>query len=189
MSNDMTSSNFEMITDHIIRFHHQRTRQYIHIASVLMSEIKSDRQAMSLAGLDWKLHTFITEIRAHLDHEEVVLFPACVGLDLEKGMCRSYVDPMSLMQIIHTLSEGHSRTFEALSELIYLSHTLDFARSPAVGTLESIFQDLREDLGEHGRLEEEVLLPAILHFQMHQPKENLAKSSGSFVVSREMVRL
>jgi iron-sulfur cluster repair protein YtfE (RIC family) len=163
--NDWTSASIEELIAHIVLVHHALARRLLQEASVLMGQLVIDPDVNRFDCLDWRFHTFASEMRSHLDQEELLLFPACIVLDHEQRNRVALVDPAAITRAIHALSTGHADARQDLAALMARSH--DLVRGPVevVVNLQKILSDLHQDLQEHSRMEEEILLPAVLFLQ------------------------
>ena len=151
---------------------------------MLMDHLKSIPSAIQMDGMGWRLHTFATEMRTHLDQEEVVMFPTCIDLEKQGSGKALPPDPLAVMRAIHAFTSGHGSAIESLADLITLSGALTGDGSHAVASLQTILQELDQDLREHGRLEEQFLLPAVLLLQEQSLKHSSAKTSRHSSMSR-----
>jgi len=162
---DWSAASIEELIAHITQVHHRNSRTWLSEACSLLDQHLSTMTTPHLADMRWKLDLFSADMRMHLDQEESVLFPACIALDKETQTRAHTVDDASIIRDIHGMSDGHASARARLAELISLSWARGNGSQAAIGAVPDLLEKLAVDLVEHERLEEEILLPAVL-FQL-----------------------
>ncbi len=120
---------------------------------------------------------FERDMLAHLHNEEAVLFPACLALDRASHPGETPGGDIDVSHAIREMSTGHGTVHENIARLLGLARNEpgEDERLEAMAFRQSLI-DLEEDLVEHGRLEEEILLPATM-FQQELSQSRPAPST------------
>ena len=162
---------------HITREHHHRSRVWLDDAFCVLTQGNLAAANAHLEEMIWKFRIFSSDMRMHFDQEEGGLFPACIALDQEMQTKAHIVNDASILRDIHIMSAGHISARETLAELMALSRAIGLISRDSGLSLPHILGQLDLDLIEHERLEDEILLPAVL-FQLDLSKS--MHTSGPF---------
>jgi iron-sulfur cluster repair protein YtfE (RIC family) len=166
LSPDWTSASIPELIEQIVTVHHARTRRLMRRTAALVRQIRIFPASPRTRAFALTFVRFESDVIAHLDHEEAALFPACLALDRSMhpgGMCGINVDVSSA---IHVMSAGHDAVRQNITHLLDLAQKLPKRdKQRTVSAIRRTLIELDVDLIEHGRLEEEILLPAVMFQQ------------------------
>jgi regulator of cell morphogenesis and NO signaling len=159
------------LIQHIVRVHHHRVRQELPGLAEMASKVavkrsERDPELVKVAELVEELRS---EMYAHIEKEEQVLFPFISQMDQESivsyppaHVCfRSVAHPIFMMEQEHE-SAGH-----IVRELIRVTNHFE-PPSWACATHTALFSGLREfeaDLNQHLHLENDVLFPRAIQLE------------------------
>ncbi|WP_372884401.1 hemerythrin domain-containing protein [Shimia sp.] len=133
------------------RYHARHRQQLPHLVKLaaMIEDIHAGDAGLP-AGLSLLLQRMGQEMEMHMRKEEMILFPA-----IRRGGMPGIEHPIAVMRADH---EGHADDLSAIRSL-----TRDFTLPEgACSSWQTLYRDLAEfteDLGEHMRLENEVLFP------------------------------
>jgi regulator of cell morphogenesis and NO signaling len=161
---DWTDASIPELIEHIVAGHHRSLREQLTRAATLL------RQATVFPATDQSLEfarryvAFAHQMLGHLDHEERVLFPACIALD--HAFHHHGAKAVDASEAAHVMALGHGSAAGELDELARLARSLPDGNKPVTVTaLREAIAAMSADLIEHSRVEEEILLPAVLFEQ------------------------
>jgi regulator of cell morphogenesis and NO signaling len=159
------------LIQHIVRVHHHGVRQVLPALAQMASKValkrsELDPELVRVAGL---VEVLRSELYAHIEKEEQVLFPFISQMDQESIVAyppahacfRSVVHPIFMME------QEHESADHIMRELIRITNHFD-APSWACATHTALFSGLRkfeEDLKQHVHLENDVLFPRALQLE------------------------
>ena len=159
------------LIQHIVRVYHRRVRQDLPALAEMASKVAAtqrdrDPALVKVAELVEELRS---EMHAHIEKEEQVLFPFISQMDQESiisyppahACFRSVAHPIFMMEQEHE-SAGH-----IMSELVCLTNHFE-APSWACATHIALFSGLSEfeaDLKQHVHLENDVLFPRAIQLE------------------------
>ena len=159
------------LIQHIVRVHHHCVRQELPALAEMALKVaakRSDRdpELVTIAELVEELRS---EMYAHIEKEEQVLFPFISQMDQESivsyppahACFRSVAHPIFMMEQEHE-TNGH-----IMSELVRLTNHFE-TPSGACATHIALFSGLREfeaDLKQHVHLENDVLFPRAIQLE------------------------
>jgi len=151
------------LIQHIVRVHHHGVRQVLPALAQMASKValkrsELDPELVRVAGLVEELRS---ELYAHIEKEEQVLFPFISQMDQESIVAyppahacfRSVVHPIFMME------QEHESADHIMRELIRITNHFE-APAWACATHTALFSGLREfeaDLKQHVHLENDVL--------------------------------
>lgn len=164
-STTLPQGSIAALVDHVISRHHDYLREAFPRLEALSAEVVKAHggQDPRLAQLDQSLRAFAQETSQHLDKEERILFPACVGLGAGR---RPSMPPTVRMPISRMLQE-HEGHLDELRRLAVLTDGFA-ARGDFGSSHEALVKGLREldaDLRLHIRTENETLFPWALRLE------------------------
>lgn len=153
------------LVDHVVDRHHAYLREAFPRLQSLAAELARDHGAKEprLMQLDQALRGFADETLQHLDKEERILFPLCVGL--ERGIRPSM--PPSVRMPIQRMLQEHEGHIAELERLSFLTDQYS-ARGDFGEKHEALVRSLREleaDLRLHIQTENDVLFPWALRLE------------------------
>jgi iron-sulfur cluster repair protein YtfE (RIC family) len=162
---DWTSASIPELIAHLVRVHHAHARDTLRRAEVLVRQASVFPATAEAKEMARRYRAFAQDFLSHLDHEESELFPLC--LSLERALHHpDEAEKIDVGVAIHAMSLGHGDAAEALAVMLGLARSLPHGNKPRiVAELRAMFEDLAVDLVEHSRLEEEILLPAVIFAQ------------------------
>lgn len=152
---DFTNATPKELIDHILVRYHERHRQQLPVLIELASKVE-DRHADHPdvpRGLGQYLRQMLRELDNHMMKEEQILFPM-----IASGAGAMARGPISVMQAEH---DEHQESLQVLTALSHQMKAPDDACSSWQGLYAGI-AELKADLLEHIRLENEVLFPRVI---------------------------
>lgn len=162
---DMSSAELsELITD-IIEGHHRPLRNELRRIGILI-EHWGRREANPLrTGLVQRYQEFSDHLLAHLDHEESVVFPQCVAIDLASRRPRRGARmPGEVTSAIRAMNLGHDDTERSLQQIRNLLDDITRSHPDAdVAIIRIGLAEMAADLAVHASKESEYLVPAAIY--------------------------
>jgi len=171
MAVDPATLSLARLIQHIVRVHHQYVRQELPRLAEMASTVaakRSDRapELARVAELIEKLHS---DMYAHIQKEEQILFPFIARMDRESTVAyppahacfRSVAHPIVMME------QEHESANHILAELVRLTSHFE-PPSWACPSHIALFSGLREfatDLQQHVHLENDVLFPRAIQLE------------------------
>ena len=159
------------LIQHIVRIHHHCVRQELPRLAEMASKVATTRgdRAPELAKVAELIEQLRSEMYAHIQKEEQVLFPFISQMDQESIIAyppahacfRSVSHPISMME------QDHESADHIVAELIRLTNHFE-PPSWACATHVALFAGLRDfeaDLRHHVQLENDVLFPRALQLE------------------------
>ena len=171
MALDPAALSLARLIKHIVRVHHHCVRQELPRLAEMASKVASKRgdrapELAKIAELIEKLHS---EMYAHIQKEEQVLFPFISQMDQESIVAyppshacfRSVTHPIFMMEQEHE-SAGH--IVAQLTQLTNHFEPLSWACATHIA-LYSGLRDFEADLRQHVHLENDVLFPRAIQLE------------------------
>ena len=171
MALDPATISLARLVQHIVRIHHHCVRQELPRLAEMASKVAGERgdrapELAKVAELIEKLHS---EMYAHIQKEEQVLFPFISQMDQESIVAyppshacfRSVAHPIFMMEQEHEVAD------HIVAELIRLTNHFE-PPSWACATHIALFSGLRvfeADLKQHVHLENDVLFPRAIQLE------------------------
>ena len=161
---DPAAMSLSRLVQHIVRTHHQRVRQELPRIAQMAQKVAAKYAAREstlhkVAGLVEDLHT---DLLAHFEKEEQVLFPFIAQMDQQAIL--ACLPPHSFRSVAHpvfVMAQEHESPQRILDEIEQLTN--GFRPAPdACGTRIAFLGALRafkSDLRQHVSLEDNVLFP------------------------------
>lgn len=147
------------LVDHVVSQHHEYLREAFPRLEALSAEValKHGAKEPRFQQLDRTLRAFAAETLQHLDKEERILFPICIGLEAGR---RPAMPPSVRMPIQRMLQEheGHLAELAQLGTLTK-NYSVEGDFGEAHQKLIEGLRELEEDLRLHIETENDVLFP------------------------------
>lgn len=154
--------SLKQMVDHVLKEHHEPTRQWIEQAKVLLREAAKENLDNTLINkLGMAFQSLAMTMHMHMEKEEEVLFPMFSriedGLNTQKH-CGGIENPIRVMENEHKELDLHfERIHRITNEFQVTSETTQVIRD-----LYEILQSLEADLKTHSEKEECELFPAAI---------------------------
>jgi regulator of cell morphogenesis and NO signaling len=171
VASDPATLSLGRLVQHIVRIHHHCVRQELPRLAEMASKVaamRGDRapELAKVAELIEKLHS---EIYAHIQKEEQVLFPFISQMDQESIVAYPPAHPCfrSVAHPIFMMEQEHESTDHIVAELIYQTNHFEPPSSACAAHI-ALFAGLREfeiDLRQHVHLENDVLFPRAIQLE------------------------
>lgn len=170
-TSDPASLSLGRLIQHIVRVHHLQVRQVLPALAEMASKVaakKIDRapELVRVAELVEKLRC---EMYAHIEKEELVLFPYISQMDQESAAAypTAHISFRSVTHPIFVMEQEHESADHVMSELIHVTNHFE---SPAwaCATHIALYSGLREyeaDFRQHVHLENDVLFPRAIQLE------------------------
>jgi len=159
------------LVQHIVRVHHHCVRQELPRLAEMASRVAAKRgdrapELQRVAELINRLHG---EMYAHIQKEELILFPFISQMDQESIVAypASHACFRSVAHPIFMMEQEHESASHIVAELVRLTNHFEPA-SWACATHIALFSGLREfeaDLRQHVHLENDVLFPRAIELE------------------------
>jgi regulator of cell morphogenesis and NO signaling len=158
------------LIQHIVRVHHHGVRQVLPALAEMASKVAAKRSELDpeLVTIAEVVEALRSEMYAHIEKEEQVLFPFISQMDEESIVAypphacfRSVAHPIFMME------QEHESADHIMRELIRITSHFE-APSWACATHIALFSGLREfevDLKQHVHLENDVLFPRAIQLE------------------------
>lgn len=170
---DFDNWNLVQLIDHIVHRHHSYVEESIKILLQYANKVAKVhgphyKELLEIRNL---VHSVANELTAHMQKEEVVLFPYVKALYLAKSEGRrfpsaqfgSVQNPIQMMQNEH---ESAGDIFKTIAQL-----TCNFiAPKDSCTTFRALYsklQEFEEDLHQHIHLENNILFPKAIQLEQH----------------------
>jgi regulator of cell morphogenesis and NO signaling len=168
---DPATISLARLIQHIVRNHHQCVRQELPRLAEMGLKVAANRgdpepEVAMVAKLIERLHS---EMHAHIQKEEQVLFPFISQMDQESVVAYppSHACFRSVSHPIFMMEQEHERAGHIVAELIRLTNHFE-PPSWACATHIALFAGLRDfeaDLRQHIHLENDVLFPRAIQLE------------------------
>ena len=168
---DPASISIGRLIQHIVRVHHQYVRQELPRLAEMAQKLAAKRsdRAPELKNIEELLEELRTDMFAHIQREEQVLFPFISQMDQESIVAYppSHACFRSVTHPIFMMEQEHESADHIVAELIRLTNHFE-PPSWACATHIALFSGLREfeaDLKQHVHLENDVLFPRAIQLE------------------------
>lgn len=157
--------DIKTLVEYVVSRHHEYLRENFPRLLKLSAEIAKSHGSVEprLQDLDRTLQAFANETLGHLDKEEMMLFPMCIGL----GQGRRPGMPPTVRMPIQRMLQEHEGHLEELERLAYLTDQY-VARGDLGDSHKSLVDGLRalsDDLRRHIQTENDILFPWALRLE------------------------
>jgi regulator of cell morphogenesis and NO signaling len=159
------------LIQHIVRIHHQCVRQELPRLAEMASKVTATRcdRAPELAKVAELIEKLRSEMYAHIQKEEQVLFPFISQMDQESIIAYppTHACFRSVSHPIFMMEQEHESADHVVAELIRLTNHFE-PPSWACAThvaLSAGLRDFEADLRQHVHLENDVLFPRALQLE------------------------
>ena len=149
----IASAPLRAVVDHVEEVHHARMReQFAELAGLLRDERARHPDDARLAGAEEAFEAFRSEMEAHLETEELVLFPLCRDIVEAFSWPSFHTGPIA--DPVETLQHDHEQMMLLLVEVTEICESgSDTAR---------VAGEVAEDLQRHLAEENDLLFPEAL---------------------------
>lgn len=167
---DLTSWSLSRLIQHIVRTHHQYVRRELPRLAQIAEKVagKHGQRAPELIQIVNLIDSLSSEIFAHLQKEEQILFPFIAEMEQQIAGCcapqacfRTVAQPVAMMIAEHESAEGIVAEMRRLTQ--------GFAPPDwACASFAALYAGLREfaaDLRQHVHLENDVLFPRAINLE------------------------
>jgi regulator of cell morphogenesis and NO signaling len=154
----------------IVGRHHESTRSALLRLSAMTARVNAhDRAQAGVQTIVDEYQALDGELRAHMTKEEAIIFPYIVSLEMHLLFGRTPVrSPFGVLERpLRVMLDEQSETQSLLASMRQLTggYVAPVGASPAVGALYAGLAALELLLGQHARLETEVLFPRALELE------------------------
>lgn len=159
----------EALVHHVVDRHHAYLREAFPHLRALSAEVVRNHGAKEprLVQLDQALRAFADETLQHLDKEERILFPLCIGLEAGRRPSMPPSVRMPIQRMLHE-HEGHLAELERLAFLTD-QYSARGGFGEKHGELVEGLRELEADLRLHIETENDVLFPWALRLEAALP--------------------
>jgi regulator of cell morphogenesis and NO signaling len=159
------------LIQHIVRIHHHCVRQELPRLAEMASKVAMTRgdRAPELAKVAELIEKLRSEMYAHIQKEEQVLFPFISQMDQESTIAYppAHACFRSVSRPIFMMEQEHESADHIVAELIHLTNHFE-PQSWACAAHVALFAGLRDfeaDLRQHVHLENDVLFPRAIQLE------------------------
>lgn len=146
------------LCDHLASHHHERTRQLLGRARVILGElVQAFPGRMDLVELGRLMDVLEQDLSRHMLVEEMVLFPYVERLCGEPGAAELRPDSGAM----HLAQHDHENATTLLAGINALANQLRADDHEDLARLFDALRELQADLAIHSGLEEDVLFPRL----------------------------
>lgn len=168
---DLAGYSLSRIIQHIVRMHHQYVRRELPRLVAMSHQLagRHEGRASALKSVAVALDALHTEMLAHLQKEEQILFPFIAQMG---DQAAGFTPPGSARfhtvgQPIAMMIREHDSAEALIAEIRHLTNNFEMP-ARACSTHIALYTGLREfeaDLREHARVENEVLFPRAIEME------------------------
>ncbi len=168
---DPATLSLARLIQHIVRVHHHCVRQQLPRLAEMASKVAAKRggRAPELLRVAELIEQLRSEMYAHIQKEEQVLFPFISQMDQESIVAYppSHACFRSVAHPIFMMEQEHESADHIVAEIMRLTNSYE-PPSWACATHIALFSGLRDfeaDLRQHVHLENDILFPRSLHLE------------------------
>lgn len=175
---DPANLSLARLIQHIVRVHHLQVRQVLPVLSEMASKVAAKRhdRAPELVKVAELVEKLRCEMYAHIEKEELVLFPYISQMDQESAAVNptAHIGFRSVTHPIFVMEEEHESADHIMAELIHVTNHFE-PPAWACATHTALYSGLREyeaDFRQHVHLENDVLFPRAIQLEAQLKKRN-----------------
>jgi regulator of cell morphogenesis and NO signaling len=175
---DPSTLSLGRLIQHIVRAHHLQVRQVLPGLSEMASKVAAKRQdrAPELVKVAELVEKLRCEMYAHIEKEELVLFPYISQMDQESAAAypTAHICFRSVTHPIFVMEQEHESAEHIMAELIHVTNHFE-PPTWACATHIALYSGLREyeaDFRQHVHLENDVLFPRAIQLEAELKKRS-----------------
>ncbi len=158
---DWTSSALDELTEHIITHYHQPLRWELTRLGCLIKHVAHAHQQAELNDLATGFNLLRDSLLVHLMQEELDAFPLCIKLEQLSHDKSAHIED-GVRETLHFMAAGHLETVDDVDRLHLLAERAKSAHDPDLPVIKQGLSAMREELIQHTKIENDVLLPAAM---------------------------
>ena len=168
---DLESYSLSRLIQHIVRTHHQTVRQELPRFAELSQRIagKHGEMAPQYKEVATLIEQLRTEMFAHIEKEEQVLFPFIVRLEeaAEDSSAEPYECPRSVEQSVSVMTRGHNSAGRIVGQIRQLTNGFEPPQwaCPRNTAFHAGLEAFEENLRQHVHLEDDLLFPRAIRLE------------------------